>query len=69
MSSSQIGMPPSNPAQNTVVPETNALGAYQLQSNALQDDYNQQMQSYNTRLEGLFGLGKAALGNPGFFTQ
>jgi hypothetical protein len=63
MSSSQVGMPPSTPAQNTVVPQTSALGAYQLQSTALQDDYDQQMKSYDTQLSGLYGLGNTVLGN------
>ena len=62
MSSSQVGMPPSAPAQNTQVSAPNALGAYQLQSGAQQDDYDQQMKSYDTNLSGLYGLGSSALG-------
>ena len=61
MSSSQVGMPPSAPAQNTPVAPTNALGAYGLQQNALQNDYDAQMQNSQSGLGGLFNLGSAAL--------
>ncbi len=61
MSASQVGMPPSGPAQNTTVAPANALGAYSLQQNALQNTYDAQMQNYQSGLGGLFSLGSAAL--------
>jgi hypothetical protein len=58
---SQVAMPPSSPAQNTPVQPANALGAYQLQQNALQSDYQAQLQNSQSGLTGLFNLGAAAL--------
>ncbi|HLK23974.1 MAG TPA: hypothetical protein VKT30_04885 [Caulobacteraceae bacterium] len=60
MSSSQVQAPTSTPAQTQVQP-TNVLGAYQLQQNAEQADYQSQLAAYDSGLNGLFGLGTAAL--------
>jgi hypothetical protein len=61
MSSSQVGMPPTAPAQNTPVSPANVLGAYGLQQSALQNTYDAQMQNQQSGLTGLFNLGSAAL--------
>jgi hypothetical protein len=60
MSSGQVQAPSSTPAQTSIAP-TNVLGAYQLQQNAEQADYQAQLQNYNSGLGGLFNLGSAAL--------
>ena len=62
MSSSQVGMPPSGPVQNTQVATPNTLGAYQLNSDAQQATYQSQMQNYQSGMGGLFNLGSAAIG-------
>ena len=62
MSSSQVGLPPSAPAQNTPVQPANVLGAYGLQQSALQNDYDAQMQNYQSGLGGLLSLGQAVIG-------
>ena len=61
MSSGQVQAPQSNPAQTQVAP-TDVTGAYALQQQALQQDYQSQMQNYNSSMGGLFNLGGAALG-------
>ena len=61
MGNTQVGMPPSAPAQNTQVQPVNALGAYQLQQQALQNNYLEQQQNNQSGLTGLFSLGAAAL--------
>ena len=61
MGNTQVGMPPSAPAQNTQVQPPNALGSYELQQKAQQDAYDQQMQAYDTSLSGLYGLGNSVL--------
>ena len=50
-----------NTPQTNVAP-TDYLGAVQMQQAALQNQYNQRMQNYQTQLSGLYGLGSAALG-------
>jgi hypothetical protein len=60
MSSGQVQAPSSTPAQTAVAP-TDVTGAYALQQQAEQADYNAQLQSYNSGLGGLFNLGSAAL--------
>jgi len=67
MGSTQVGMPQSAPTQSTQVQPANALGAYELQSNAAQNTYDQQMQAYEDSLKGLYGLGSSALGGLGSF--
>ena len=61
MGSTQVGMPQSAPAQNTQVQPVNTLGAYQLQQQALQDNYAEQLKNNQSGLTGLFNLGSAAL--------
>lgn len=56
----QVQAPQSTPAQTSVAP-TDVTGAYALQQQALQQDYQSQMQSYNSSLGGLFNLGSAAM--------
>jgi hypothetical protein len=60
MSSGQVQAPQSTPTQTSVAP-TNVLGAYQLQQNGQQANYQAQLQNYNAGLGGLFNLGSAAL--------
>jgi len=50
-----------NTPQTNVAP-TDYLGAVGMQQTALQNQYNQRMQNYQTQLSGLYGLGSAALG-------
>ncbi|MFN8992800.1 MAG: hypothetical protein ACK5X3_03905, partial [Pseudomonadota bacterium] len=50
-----------NTPQTNVAP-TDYLGAVGMQQAALQNQYNQRMQNYQTQLSGLYGLGSAALG-------
>jgi hypothetical protein len=66
MSSGQVQAPSSTPAQTSIAP-TNVLGAYQLQQNAEQANYQAQLQNYNSGLGGLFNLGSAALSAAGPF--
>lgn len=61
MSSGQVTQPTSTPAQTAVAP-TDVEGAYALQQQALQQDYQSQMAQYNSGLGGLFNLGSSALG-------
>lgn len=52
--------------QSTPAIATPSTGAYQYANfQANQDAYNQQMASYNTAMQGLFGLGASALGEGG----
>ncbi len=67
MGSTQVGMPPSAPAQNTQVQPANALGSYALQQKAQQDAYDQQMQAYDQKLSGLYGLGSSYINMLGKF--
>lgn len=60
MSSGQVSAPSSSPAQTAVAP-TNVLGAYQMQQNTLQNDYNDEVQNNASGLGGLFNLGSAAM--------
>ena len=50
-----------NTPQTNVAP-TDYLGAVQMQQAALQNQYNQRSQNYQTQLSGFYGLGSAALG-------
>lgn len=52
---------PAAPSSASVAP-TNVLGAYQMQQQALQNQYNQQMGARNALIGGLAGLGGAAFG-------
>lgn len=61
MSSGQVNAPQSTPAQTSVSP-TNVLGAYALNSQVAQNNYNQQLAQYQSGLGGLFNLGSAAMG-------
>ena len=61
MGNSQVAPPPSAPAQNTSVQAPNANAAYQLQQNALQSDYAQQVQNQQSGLGGLFNVGLSVL--------
>ena len=67
MGNTQVAPPPSAPAQNTTVAPANALAAYQMNQNALQNAYSAQLQNYHSGLDGLFGLGSAALKTLGPF--
>ncbi len=60
MSSGQVQAPSSTPAQTAIEP-TNVLGAYELQQQAQQANYQDQLAQYNSGLSGLFGLGSAAI--------
>lgn len=46
----------------TGVSPTNVEGAYQIQQNALQNNYDAQMQNYSSMMGGLFGIPSAMLG-------
>ena len=61
MSSSQVGMPPSAPAQNTSVQAPSVSDAYGLQQKGQQFAYNANQQNRQAELGGLFSLGNSAL--------
>jgi hypothetical protein len=65
MGNSQVGMPPSAPAQNTTVQVPNANGAYQLQQNGQQFAYDANEANSQSSLGGLFNLGNSILGLTG----
>lgn len=62
MGNTQVGMPPSSPAQNTSVAAPDVTGAYGLQAQVNQANYAAAMQNYQSSLGGLFNLGSAAIG-------
>ena len=57
-----VGMPQFTNTPQTNVAPTDYLGAVGMQQQALQSQYSQRMQNYQTQLSGLYGLGSAALG-------
>jgi hypothetical protein len=57
-----VGTPQFTNTPQTNVAPTDYLGAVQMQQAALQNQYNQRMQNYQTQISGLYGLGSAALG-------
>lgn len=60
MGMGQISMPQSTMGSTAVAP-TNVLGAYQLQNDAAQANYQAQLQNSRSTLGGLFNLGSAVL--------
>ncbi len=61
MGQSQVGMPQSAPAQNTQVGIPDVTGAYGLNSKVAEENYQTQMQNYQSGLGGLFNMGSAAI--------
>ena len=57
-----VGMPQFVNTPQTNVAPTDYLGAVGMQQAALQNQYNQRSQNYQTQLNGLYGLGSTALG-------
>jgi hypothetical protein len=57
-----VGTPQFTNTPQTNVAPTDYLGAVGMQQAALQNQYSQRMQNYQTQLSGLYGLGSAALG-------
>ena len=62
MGQNQVASPAAAQLGQTSVAPTDVLGAYSLQQQALQSDYQAQMGQYQSGLGGLFSLGSAALG-------
>jgi hypothetical protein len=57
-----VGTPQFTNTPQTNVAPTDYLGAVGMQQTALQNQYNQRMQNYQANIDGLYGLGSAALG-------
>jgi hypothetical protein len=61
-SSGQTQLPSAANLSSSAVSPTDVLGAYSLQNQAQQADYQSQMQQYQSGLGGLFSLGSAVMG-------